>query len=205
MENRIAKIISVIFHPLLMPTYAYLLLLNVNAWFALVIPPQARWLILGMAFVATFCIPLLITFFLYRRKMIRSFEMVTREERALPYLMTALSFYFGYYLLNRLDISPVYPYFMIGATFLIVMTLAINFFWKISSHMVGVGAVTGLILGISWVMALNLALPLALMFLVSGMVGYARLRLNAHRPAQIYAGYMMGLLVMGGLFLALDL
>ena len=205
MENRIARVISVIFHPLLIPTYAVLLLLNMKVWFALTIPPQARWVIILMVFVATMCIPLLVAFFLYRRKIIRSFEMESKEERPLPYLSTALSFYFAYYLLNRLDISPVYSYFMIGATFLVVLSLSINFLWKISSHMVAVGAVTGLILGISWIMGIDLSLLLVILFIISGLVAYSRLKLNAHRPAEVYTGYLMGVLVMSGLILALGL
>jgi membrane-associated phospholipid phosphatase len=35
---------------------------------------------------------------------------------------------------------------------------------------------------------------------VSGIVGYARLRLNAHSPAQVYAGFLLGAVLVTLLF-----
>ena len=36
---------------------------------------------------------------------------------------------------------------------------------------------------------------LALVMLMAGIVGYARLKLNAHTPAQVYSGFLLGVVV----------
>ena len=106
-------------------------------------------------------------------------------------------------MLSKLQIAPVFSYFMIGATLLLIITLVINLFWKISSHMVAMGAVMGAVTGISLLLAINLKLLIIMIILVSGLVAYSRLKLNAHFPVQVYAGFMLGVVVMAGLAIIL--
>ena len=199
METRIAKIISAVFHPLLIPTYSYIILLSLKTYFAMIIPLEARWKIVLLVFIITFMLPALFSYLLYWRGVIKSLHMKTREERTFPYLITAIFFYLAYYMLSKLQIAPVFSYFMIGATLLLIITLVINLFWKISSHMVAMGAVTG----ISLLLAINLKLLIIMIILVSGLVAYSRLKLNAHFPVQVYAGFMLGVVVMAGLAIIL--
>ena len=203
METRIAKIISAVLHPLLIPTYSYIILLSLKTYFAMIIPFEARWKIVLLVFIITFMLPAIFTYLLYWRGVIKSLHMETREERTFPYLITAIFFYLAYYMLNKLQIAPVFSYFMIGATFLLIITLVINLFWKISSHMVAMGAVMGAVTGISLLLVINLKLLIMIIILVSGLVAYSRLKLNAHFPAQVYAGFVLGAVVMAGLAIIL--
>jgi membrane-associated phospholipid phosphatase len=50
-----------------------------------------------------------------------------------------------------------------------------------------------MILGISERLTLDLNTMLMVLFVVAGLVGYARLRLNAHNPLQVYAGFLVGM------------
>jgi len=129
--------------------------------------------------------------------------MESREERTLPYMVTTVFFYITYYFLKNLQISPVYSYFMAGATFLVIFVLVINLFWKISGHMISIGSVLGAIVGLSVLMQMNLNLIIIISILFAGLIAYSRLKLGAHTPTQVYAGYGLGILVMGGLFLML--
>ena len=52
-----AKIISTIFHPLLVPTYALLLLMNLKTHSILSIPENYRYIVVGFVFIFTFVIP----------------------------------------------------------------------------------------------------------------------------------------------------
>jgi membrane-associated phospholipid phosphatase len=203
MEIRFAKIISVIFHPLLVPAYSYLILLNLKAYFSMIIPEQARWRIIALIFITTFILPSLVSFYLYKRKIISSMQMEMKEERTLPYMVTAIFFYLTYYMLNRFEISPVFYYYMAGATFLVIVTLIINLFWKISGHMISVGAVVGAIISLSVLLRLNLNALILISIFLAGLIAFARLRLGAHTPAQIYAGFFLGSIVMAGVFLLL--
>jgi len=71
---------------------------------------------------------------------------------------------------------------------------------KISLHMVGTGGFLGMLVGL----ALNFSYPLAGaitgMILVCGLVGYIRLKTNSHKPSEVYAGFLVGAVVMFLLF-----
>lgn len=64
--------------------------------------------------------------------------------------------------------------------------------------MLGMGGIVGTLIGLILryqVDALNLVMTLVL---VSGLVGYSRLKLNAHTPLQVYIGFVLGMLILIG-------
>ncbi len=203
METKIAKILSLVFFPLLIPTYTLLIIFNMNVYFSMIIPQLAKLQILGMVFLITFIFPLFMMILFQRIGIIKSLYMKTKEERTLPYLMTIIFYYLAYYLLKQLQISPIFYYFILGATFLIIITLIINFFWKISIHMIGIGGMLGTLIGLSFLWMIDIPFLIILLVLCSGITGYARLKLNAHNPAQIYSGFLLGTSFMLFLFLVI--
>ncbi len=200
MESRAARIISALLHPLLIPTYIFILLLNLPVYFSIVLPVNAKLMIIGTVLITTGFIPAVFIFFMLKKGLVTSIYMNDREERTFPYVIAVIFFYLTYYLLKRLQLSPVYHYFMAGATFLVIMTLLINIFWKISSHMVAMGAATGMIIGLSLYLGVYFSLLIYAMILLSGLVGFARLRLDSHTQAQVYTGYALGLITVMILF-----
>ena len=64
-------------------------------------------------------------------------------------------------------------------------TLAITLTWKISFHAAVAAGALG-ILALAFGQAALLAAPLL------GLIGWARVRLGAHTPAQVYAGVLIG-------------
>jgi len=203
METKIAKILSLVFFPLLIPTYTLLIIFNINVYFSMIIPQLAKLQILGMVFLITFIFPLFMMILFQRIGIIKSLYMKTKEERTLPYLMTIIFFYLTSYLLKQIQISPIFYYFILGATFLIIITLIINFFWKISIHMIGIGGMLGTFMGLSFLWMIDISFLIILLVLCSGVTGYARLKLNAHNPAQIYSGFLLGTSFMLFLFLVI--
>ena len=203
METKIAKILSLVFFPLLIPTYTLLIIFNINVYFSMIIPQLAKLQILGMVFLITFIFPLFMMILFQRIGIIKSLYMKTKEERTLPYLMTIIFYYLASYLLKQLQISPIFYYFILGATFLIIITLIINFFWKISIHMIGIGGMLGTLMGLSFLWMIDIPFLIILLVLCSGITGYARLKLNAHNPAQIYSGFLLGTSFMLFLFLVI--
>lgn len=63
--------------------------------------------------------------------------------------------------------------------------------------MIAIGGLSGMILGLSLLSIINNSLLIYGCLFVSGLIGFARLRLNAHTNAQVYAGYLLGLFGMG--------
>jgi len=87
-----------------------------------------------------------------------------------------------------------------GMAILVLLAMVINLFWKISIHTLGIGSVSGTFFGISILLQTNLFPLIAALILLSGVVGWARLRLNAHNEAQVYTGFAVGFFVMVVLF-----
>jgi hypothetical protein len=68
----------------------------------------------------------------------------------------------------------------------------INFWWKISIHAVGAGALLATIYALSMKMYTPLTWYLVTVILASGLVLSSRLRLNSHNPAQVWLGFLTG-------------
>jgi membrane-associated phospholipid phosphatase len=81
-----------------------------------------------------------------------------------------------------------------------VLVMGINIFWKISSHTASVGALAGMMVGLSYFLGAFYFLSIALSLLMAGLTGFARLKLNAHTPAQVYAGFLLGFITIMALF-----
>ena len=58
--------------------------------------------------------------------------------------------------------------------------------------MVGIGGLTGLIIYLIIHMHVNLEFYLILTLITAGLVGTARLILEAHKPFEIYSGFLIG-------------
>ncbi len=201
MEEKIAKIISVVFHPLLIPTFTTLILFNINSYISLLIPYGAKLLILGMIFITTFLFPLLFIFIMKRRGIIKTLQIETREERVYPFAITAIFYFISYNMVRQLQISEIYHLFLLGSTILIVITLLINFYSKISIHMIGIGGLLGFLIGLSLRINTDVTGLIFLVILIAGIIGFARLKLSAHKPIQIYTGFIFGVIIMLIIFL----
>jgi membrane-associated phospholipid phosphatase len=200
MEKQFARVLSGIFYPLFVPTYAFAILLTMPAYFSALMPPQAKWLVLGLVFLVTCILPTAFIIVMIKTGLVSTRYLSKREDRNLPYITSIICFYLAFYMLKQLQISPVYFYFMIGATFLNILVMAVNFFWKISSHMASVGALAGMTIGLSFFLGTFYFGLIALTLIMAGLTGFARLRLQAHTPAQIYSGFLLGFLTIMALF-----
>jgi hypothetical protein len=195
MEVRIARILSYLLHPLFVPTYFTLVLLNVNTYNILLIPYEARLLLLGLIFVITAVFPLVFILFMKFRGMIGNLQMKNRTERTIPFAVAGIFNFTASYMVKQIGIDDVFFLFLLGGGILITLCLIINFYFKISIHMAAIGGLTGALLGLSNRFQTDLLQFVLVSILVSGLVGYARLRLNAHRPYQVYSGFFCGLIL----------
>jgi hypothetical protein len=201
MEEKIARIISVLFHPLLMPTYASLLLFNIPSHFNLSLPSSYRYLVPAFIFTTTFVLSSLIILIYLKMGIIKSLEMKDRKERALPLITMAGIYYLTYHLLKQGPAPTLFNFFMLGTTILVLISLLLNYLNKISIHMVALGGMFGTFMGLAISFHYDLQLLLFLLTLAAGLTGFARLKLKAHTEAQVYTGFLLGVLVMTGLFL----
>lgn len=189
-----SKKISIILHPIFMPL--------ITIYLSLKIIPSIRFGIINyldvfyiIIFLSTIAIPLISILFLLKIKLVSSLEIKNHKNRSLPLLITAVSMAFGYYLLN--DILFFFPLLrneILGAIFIIIVASIITKYWKISLHMLGVGGVVGVLFSLNFLFG-NLSNLLIVFVLISGTLGYARLKEKAHNTAQIYIGFIIGFLI----------
>ncbi|MBI3501478.1 MAG: hypothetical protein HY063_06765 [Bacteroidetes bacterium] len=165
------------------------------------ISDELKLFLYAVTFTATFLLPLLSAFLLLQLKIISSLEMKTRQERKIPYLVAAVFYFAESYFLLKTDAPILIKALMFGATLLVASVLFINLFWKISAHMVGIGGLIGMLIAISYRLQISLHLISISLFLIAGLVGFSRLKLSAHNPAEVYIGFLLGIGVQLILFL----
>ena len=70
--------------------------------------------------------------------------------------------------------------------------------------MVGIGGLLGFLISISYLTKYDMTVFYIIVIVVAGLVGFARLKLEEHKPSQIYLGFLLGLFVQTILFFGLS-
>lgn len=192
MSFKLAKIISFLFQPLLMPIYGTIILLNAGTWMSYTIFPALRNALYLVMFTSTFLMPALTFLLLLKKKEINSLEMESRTERNIPYISTLLFYIVGWYLLNKLPLPRVFGNIIMGASLAILIAFLINLRWKISIHMMALGGTAGMLFAFATLFNFPLSTPLIMLLVIAGITGTARLILHAHIPSQVYTGFLLG-------------
>lgn len=190
-----ARITSILFHPLLIPTIGFLLLFSSGFYFA-VIPWNLKWFVLLVVFFSTCLIPLLsIGLLAFSSRF--DIKMEKGTDRVLPLIFSCISFYFGYLILGRLQSFPIFQMFLVASVLVQIALVIISLQWKISAHAAAIGGLVGAFFSLSIRLQENPVFILILLLLTSGIVCTSRLILQKHTNAQVYSGFLLGLLIMG--------
>ncbi len=188
----VARLLSIVLHPLLMPTYTLWLALHVDPRLGYFLGEQGMLVLLGMVALMTVAFPLTSTLLLLRAGLITSLEMPTRSERIAPYVMSLLYYGMTWYLLSRTPLHPAAVLLVPGALIALLFTTLITLRWKISAHMVGMGGSLGALAALGYLHGCAVMEPMSVLILLAGALGTARLLTSDHTPAQVYAGTALG-------------
>lgn len=192
--DNIAKIISGIFHPLLMPLYGLIILLSAPTFLSF-LPLEIKKILFLVVLINNVMIPLaLIPFFRYRH-VISSYAIEERSERIIPLLTVSILYCTTSFVVFRFHIPFFLKSFIYATSVLSIVVSVINFWWKISIHSVGAGALAATIFVLSFKLHIPLTFYMIFIILASGFVLSSRLRLNAHNPSQAWTGFATGFLV----------
>jgi hypothetical protein len=189
-----ARIISVVFHPLFMPVYGLAIILSGYTPFGYLQMPVKKLLFL-IFFVNNVFLPISLMPVLMYMNFISSWTLEEREERAIPMIISTILYATSSYILYKFPV-PFFLKSFIFSIFLISLILTlINFRWKISLHSVASGAITGLILFLSFRGYSDLLWALVLSVIAGGMIMSARLKLNLHSPREVWLGFSTGFIL----------
>ena len=189
------KIVSILFHPVFVPTITVFLVVKIYSNI-IILENQAGIILIGTC-VFSLILPLLSVFILLLTKKIDSLEMPKKEERFLPILFASIWMILGFYFMKEIfSYAPIMKSIYLGAIYVMLISLLITKKWKISLHMLAIGGATGVFIMLEFLFGQNLML-LLITILISGILGYSRLSLKAHSLNQIYAGFIVGNIIMG--------
>jgi hypothetical protein len=187
-EQKFARFISYVFHPVFMPTLGVLIILNSTTFS---IPINAQLLILGLMVSSSIGLPLLIIYISHRTNFITALEMEERRERTSPYLIILFTYFILYILFLQISLPETFHRYLLGNIIICFIVLLINFRYKISIHLIGIGGLAGTMIGISSRMMVNLNLLIFSLIFLAGIIAFARLKLNAHKPSEVYSGFIL--------------
>ena len=196
----LAHIISAIFQPLLMPSLVfYTALYHIDN--STNLTEAGQWTVLSLIFLTTCIIPILVILMFRFAKVIKDLQMTDRKDRFFPFIFISIFYVIVAVLFHRqLPLNPLLSISLIAITVVVVLTNIITFFWKISAHSAGVVGWLGFIMVYEQVNpgTNTLLVPLLGAIALCGIVLWARLYLNAHKPIEILGGSVLGFLICYG-------
>jgi hypothetical protein len=192
MSSFVRQFFSWVFHPIFMPMVGCLVI-----WYAypslvfLMQKPQV--IMLGsVVLLNTILIPGIATFYLARKKIISSLHLHEKNERRIPFLVTAVSHVIACYMIRELFLPKQFYLVILGAAAASFIALIVNYKSKISIHMVGMGGITGIIASVLNVASNDMSYLLIFQIILSGIVGSVRIAGHEHSSEQIYTGFIVG-------------
>src|SRR5262249_39965183 len=96
------------------------------------------------------------------------------------------------YMVRELFLPKQFYLVLLGAAAASFIGLIINYRWKISIHMLGMGGVTGIIASLLNVASNDVSYLFMLQIILSGIVAAARIAGHEHSSQQIYTGFVVG-------------
>ncbi len=186
----LAWIVSIIFHPIGMPVLGCYIL----TW-CITMPYFKDYIDFDYLkrLVIYFYLLSIIFCFLYALFFIRDKNYDSPKHRSMLLLLVIVNYVVGMF---QPISSQMFAPYLWGCILAMIIAYIVSQFWKISFHAIGMGGLLGLLF-IIWIkkfflLSEELAWIVPLVVLFSGLVGTARLYLNAHTPAQLYVGYLVG-------------
>ncbi|MDP4239234.1 MAG: phosphatase PAP2 family protein [Bacteroidota bacterium] len=185
------KIISLVFQPLLIPTYAMILLMNMDVF--LLLPLVWRCVAVIGTFIFTGVLPAVPIWLMIKRGEVHDLFISRREERTMPYLFSFLAYVFWALFMWRTLQLPTFIVAMgMGSAVSIFIIVFINMKWKISAHAAGMGGLCAAVFGVCYRTAINPVWLFVVVLVISALVALSRLELRAHTPGQVLSGFVVG-------------
>lgn len=193
--KNLALAISVIMHPLLVPSILFALVFLLSPQVTAPLQESFRLPMLGLLVLTTFLIPLSCLLILYYIGSIPSLQMPERRQRGMPFLFVSVFYAVTSYIFISKYPQLVHLNIMLaGITFIVFLVTAVTQYWKVSAHSTAMSGAVGFLAAFVVLYRDPLLLyALAGMVVLAGAVMSARLYLNEHEPMEVWVGSLLGL------------
>jgi len=196
MRRELAESFSLSFHPLFIPFYSLIFLFVLPIFEVQTLGPRFQVSLAVMTGIMTIGLPIFSMKMLEKHGIIDSMFLKTKEERYIPYFLTASYFGITTFMLFRIDFIPiVIPLIFSIPTIGSLILLSLNFKMKVSTHAAGMGSLNAIIFVLHYFYDLHLEIPMIVTTLLSIIVIISRHFLKAHNWSELLIGYFTGLLI----------
>ena len=186
-----AKVVSTAFRPIYYPVLSWLILFTFTRMSLL--PLEYKLMQISILIAFTVALPLMLTLVYRSVRRIDVLEMRKRKSRIVPYLMFIACYLLYLYVMSRYYIPYLLISVVVVALCIQVVCTLLSFFWKVSVHAAGSGAIIGGIAACSMLFDFNPLFWLGVAFLMAGLVGTSRMILRQHSLSQILVGILIGI------------
>jgi membrane-associated phospholipid phosphatase len=194
--NTLAKIVSYLFHPLLMATYVITLFSFVFPAAIFPVKTESRVAFLVPLFLLTFVLPAVNIMFFRIFGMISSFAMKDHSDRIKPFFLIVLLYGLFTVLLHfktGLKIGDNLFNLILVIDALVLCSFLVTLAFKASIHSLSIWGAIGILLPLNKVAdGGSLFVPTLIALVLAGLVMSARLQLNAHTPREVLIGSVVG-------------
>ena len=132
-----SSVISFIFNPLLMPTYGMIIAFWLSTLQILLTTDKIT--VIAAVALMTCVVPLVLFVLMRRFKILTDVHLNVQKERFIPYTITVVCYVVCALYLFNINAPTWMWMFMFGGASAAFISLVVNFFWKISAHMAGIG------------------------------------------------------------------
>ncbi len=189
----IAHLLSYVFHPLFIPTYFFLYLMQVLPFeFVGITEWQLKMRLFSVAWLTAF-FPAFAVFLLWRLKLSDSIFLRTQKERIIPYVITMFFYWWMYYLSRNFTDQPIaLKFFYLGIFVASAIGMTVNNFMKVSLHAMGIAGITTSIILVSVFYPVTNAIWVPLGIILTALVISARLVVSDHSKKELVVGLFIG-------------
>lgn len=192
-----ARVISVVFHPLFMPTYFFSLLALTLPNLLEPIVPELQVKFISFIFLVTAVLPFINVGVFKAFGTIRSVVMLNRRERLLPFVFISAIYIVMTYLFHlhaRMNLNDNFLKFMVIIDLFVVVATIATFFFRVSVHSVAVWGLIGILVPLNKITEVNsIFYPTLGVIVLAGVIMAARLEAGAHTPREVMWGAVLGL------------
>jgi len=189
----LAHLVSYVLHPLFIPTYFFLYLMQVLPFeFVGITDWQLKMRLFSVAWLTAF-FPAFAVFLLWRLKLSDSIFLRTQKERIIPYVITMFFYWWMYYLSRNFTDQPIaLKFFYLGIFVASAIGMTVNNFMKVSLHAMGIAGLATAIILVSVFYPVNNAIWVLLAVLLTALVISARLVVSDHSKKELIVGLFIG-------------
>lgn len=190
----IAKVISVVFHPLFIPVYITAFVLYQTPVFPGFAPADKGLLLLRFLVMYTL-FPLVTVLLAKGLGFVESIYLRNPKDRIIPYVACGLYYFWMWYVLRN---QPEFPREMVSLALAIFLAssggLILNSYLKVSMHAISLGVMITFIYSLALTVDASFGFWLSIATLITGLVSTARLINSDHHPVEVYMGLVIGIL-----------